>query len=64
MNSALNTGWGHCVALLGKIPTVHVTLALPLHQAPVVERLDNFIQRISRYPADKMYWLEFMLSYI
>ena len=30
--------------------------------APVVQRVDNFTQRISRYPADKFYWLEYILS--
>ena len=30
--------------------------------APVVQRADNSIQRISRYPADKMYWVEYILS--
>ena len=33
-----------------------------LFQVPVVQRADNFIQHISRYPADKMYWLEYILS--
>ena len=28
------------------------------NQAPVVRRADNVIQWISRFPADKMYWLE------
>ena len=28
----------------------------------VVERLGNFFQWISRYPADKTYWLEYILS--
>ena len=28
---------------------------------PAVQRADNFIQRISRYPADIMYWLEYIL---
>lgn len=32
------------------------------HLAPVVQRADNFIQRIIRYPADKMYELEYILS--
>ena len=27
-----------------------------------VQRADNFIQQITRYPADKMYWLEYILS--
>ena len=31
------------------------------HQVPV-QRADNFIQRISHHPADKMYWLEYILS--
>ena len=31
-------------------------------QTPVDQKADNFIQRISRYPADKMYWLENILS--
>ena len=31
-------------------------------QVPVVKRADNFIQWISRYAADKMYWLEYILS--
>ena len=30
------------------------TLLLSI-QAPAVQRADNFIQQISRYPADKMY---------
>ena len=33
-------------------------------QAPVVQRVDNFIQRISRYPADKMDWLEYIAIYL
>ena len=32
-------------------------------QAPFVQRADNFIQRISRYPADKMDWLEYIAIY-
>ena len=28
------------------------------HQAPVVKRMDNFFQRISRYPVNKRYSLE------
>ena len=31
-------------------------------QAAVVQRADNFIQWINCYPADKMYWLEYILS--
>ena len=30
--------------------------------APVIQRADNFIQEISRYPVDKAYWLEYILS--
>ena len=29
---------------------------------PVVQKADNFIQLISRYPTDKMNWLEYILS--
>ena len=28
-----------------------------LHEAPVVQRMDNFTQWISCSPVDKMYWL-------
>ena len=27
----------------------------------VVQRADNYIQQINHYPADKMYWLEYII---
>ena len=42
-------GWvGGKIGAQGKMRRFH-------HQAPVVQRADNFIQRISCCPADKMY---------
>ena len=32
------------------------------HQAPVVQRADNSIQRITHYPIDKMYQFQYILS--
>ena len=32
------------------------------HPRPVVQRTDNFIARIGRYAADKIYWLQYILS--
>ena len=40
----------------------HSCRIVHLHQAPVVQRSDNFIQQITLYSADKMYWLEYILS--
>ena len=31
-------------------------------QAPVFEKTDNLIQRMNRYPADKLFGLEYILS--
>ena len=43
--------------------TVHCYMIQKVsHQVPVVQRADNFIQRIGGYPANKMYWLEYILS--
>ena len=37
----------------------------PTHDpALVVQRADNFFQQISRYPADKMHWLEYINNWI
>ena len=33
------------------------------HQAPVVKKVDNSIQWINRYPADKMYFNQYILSF-
>ena len=38
---------------------VRVNLTSPIEQVPVVQRADNSIQRVIRYPKDKMYWLEY-----
>ena len=49
--------------LLDQPCILQVVLFSPLLTlAPVVQRADNFIQRISRSAADKMYWLEYILS--
>ena len=41
---------GNCVVFLAR----HFRLTVPLStQAPVVQRLDNAIHRINRYPVDK-----------
>ena len=38
-----------------KLDLQHAYFAVPIFQAPVVQRVDNFTQRISCYPADLMY---------
>ena len=39
---------------------VERTALNPIGQAQAVQRVDNFIQRISHYPVDKTYWLEYI----
>ena len=44
--------WGYLVSPQKETGTKGVAMAT-IEQAPVVQRLDNAIHRINRYPADK-----------